>query len=152
VFPLSDAVAKLIEPVSQTAEGLRVGLSQRLFEVLKSSEILWKAPFARQKGIFKCSAEIVVKAIRNMEHFTEYTALQYLDRYKSNIPVPKPLGLVRMSGISLIFMSYIGCTPLGAVWHTLDSYRKHSLSSQLNTILADLRTLPFIEGSPLGGR
>ncbi|CAG8088628.1 unnamed protein product [Penicillium nalgiovense] len=151
VFPLSDAVAKLIEPMSQTAEGSPVGLSQRLFEVLQSSEILWKAPFARQKGVFKCSAEIVVKAVRNMEHFTEYTALQYLDRHKSNIPVPKPLGLVRMSGISLIFMSYMGSTPLGEVWHTLDSCQKNSLSSQLNTILADLRTLPFTEGSPLGG-
>ncbi|KAJ5246070.1 hypothetical protein N7468_001053 [Penicillium chermesinum] len=36
VFPLSDAVAKLIEPVSRTAEGLQIGLSQRLFEVLPS--------------------------------------------------------------------------------------------------------------------
>ncbi|KAJ5685141.1 hypothetical protein N7536_007760 [Penicillium majusculum] len=93
VFPLSNAVAKLLEPVSQTAEGLPVGLSQKLFEVLKSSEVLWEAPFWRAKGVFKCSAEIVVKAVRNMEHYTEYTALQYLDRNKSNIPVPKPLGL-----------------------------------------------------------
>lgn len=151
MFPLSDAVAKLIEPVSQTAGGLPVGLSQRLFEVLKSSEILWKAPFARQKGVFKCSAEIVVKAVRNMEHYTEYTALQYLDRHMPNIPVPKPLGLVRMSGISLIFMSHMGSAPLGEVWHTLDSCQKTSLSNQLNTILADLRTLPFTEGTPLGG-
>ncbi|KAJ5488452.1 hypothetical protein N7539_003342 [Penicillium diatomitis] len=151
VFPLSDAVEKLIEPVSQTAEVLPVGLSQRLFEVLENSEILWKAPFARQKGVFKCSAEIVVKAVRNMEHYTEYTALQYLDRHKSNIPAPKPLGLVRMSGITLIFMSYMGSAPLGEVWHTLDSCQKTSLSNQLNTILEDLRTLPFTEGSPLGG-
>ncbi|KAJ5592831.1 hypothetical protein N7537_009735 [Penicillium hordei] len=115
VFPLSDAVAKLIEPVSQTAEGLPVGLSQRLFEVLKSSEILWKAPFARQKVIFKCSAEIVVKAIRNMECFTKYTALQYLDRYKSNIPVPKPLDLdVRRLGQSGIHSTLIENTPLAA--------------------------------------
>ncbi|KAJ5909240.1 hypothetical protein N7495_001922 [Penicillium taxi] len=122
VFPFSDAVAKLIEPVSETARALPVGLSQRLFEVLKSSQVLWKAPFARQKGVFKCSAEIVVKAVRNMEHYTEYTALQYLDRHKSNIPVPRPLGLVRMSGISLIFMSHMGSTPLGEVWHTRASY------------------------------
>lgn len=151
MFPLSDAVAKLIEPVSQTAGDLPIGLSQRLFEVLKSSEILWKAPFARQKGVFRCSAEIVVKAVRNMEHYTEYTALQYLHRYKSNIPAPKPLGLLRMSGISLIFMSHMGSTPLGEVWHTLDSCQKSSISNQLNTILADLRTLPFTEGTPLGG-
>jgi hypothetical protein len=137
--------------VSQTAEGLPAGLSQKVFEVLQSSEVLWKAPFARQKGVFKCSADIVVKAIRNMEHYTEYTTLQYLDRHKSNIPAPKPLGLVRMSGISLIFMSYMRSTPLGEVWHTLKSCQKTSLRNQLNTILADLRTLPVTEGAPLGG-
>ena len=151
LFPLSDAVAKLLEPVSQTAMDSPVGLSQRLFEVLQSSEILWKAPFARQKGVFKCSAEIVVKAVRNMENYTEYTTLQYLDLHKSNIPAPKPLGLVRMSGISLIFMSHMRSVPLGEVWHTLDFCQKTSLSNQLNTILADLRTLPFTEGTPLGG-
>ncbi|CAG8224377.1 unnamed protein product [Penicillium olsonii] len=150
VFPLSDTVAKLIGPTSQPA-GLPAALSQRLFEVLWSSETIWKAPFARQKGVFKCSAEVVVKAIHNMEHYTEYTALQYLDHHKSSIPVPKPLGLVRMSGISLIFMSYMRSTPLGNVWHTLDSGQKTSLSNQLNIILEDLRTLPFTEGSPLGG-
>lgn len=146
MFPLSDAIAKLIEPVSQTA-----GISQGLFDVLKNSEIIWKAPFARQKGVFKCSAEIVVKAVDNMEHYAEYTALQYLDRHKSNIPVPKPLGLVRMSGISLIFMSYMGSVSLAKVWHTLDTCQKTSISNQLNTILQDLRTLPFTEGTPLGG-
>ncbi|KAI2733292.1 hypothetical protein CBS147332_307 [Penicillium roqueforti] len=62
VFPLSDAVAKLLEPISQTAEGLP--LSQRLFEVLKSSEIIYKAPFFHHKGVFKCSSEIVIKAVR----------------------------------------------------------------------------------------
>ncbi|KXG52957.1 uncharacterized protein PGRI_000070 [Penicillium griseofulvum] len=93
IFPLSDRVAKLLESVSLTWEDLPVGLSQRLIEVLQSSEILWKAPFARQKGVFKCSAEIVVKAVRNMEHYTEYTTLQYLDRHKPDIPAPKPLGL-----------------------------------------------------------
>ncbi|KAJ5570941.1 hypothetical protein N7535_004601 [Penicillium sp. DV-2018c] len=151
VFPLSDAVVKLIEPESQTAGNLQLGLSQKLFEVLQSSEVIWKAPFPRQKGVFKCSAEIVVKAIRNMEHYTEYTALQYLDRHKPNIPVPKPLGLVRMGVVSLLFMSHIGSVPLGEVWHTLDSFQKVSVSDQLNTMLADLRTLPFTAGSPLGG-
>jgi hypothetical protein len=151
LFPLSDAVAKLLESVSQSAKGLPDGLSQRLFEVLQNSDVLWKAPFARQKGVFKCSADIVVKAVRNMKHYTEYTTLQYLDRHKSNIPAPKPLGLVRMSGISLIFMSLMPSVPLGELWHTLASYQKKSLSSQLNTILADLRTLPFTEGAHLGG-
>jgi hypothetical protein len=75
LFPLSDAVVKLLESVTQTAKDSPIGLSQRLFEVLQSSETLRKAPFARQKGVLKCSAEVVVKAVRNMEHYTEYTTV-----------------------------------------------------------------------------
>ncbi|KAJ5146105.1 uncharacterized protein N7515_000669 [Penicillium bovifimosum] len=149
VFPLSDAVANLLAP-SQTA-GSANGLSQRLIEILASSEIIWKAPFAGQKSVFKCSADIVIKAIRNMEDYTEYTALQYLERHTSNIPVPRPLGLVRMGRYSLLFMSYMQSVPLGDVWQTLDSCQKSSLSKQLNSILEDLRTLPYTEGTPLGG-
>lgn len=151
LFPLSDTVTKLLQSVSQTAADLPVGLPQRLFQVLENSEILWKAPFPRQKGVFKCSAEIVVKAVRNMEQHTEYTTLQYLDLHLSNIPAPKPLGLIRLSGVSLIFMSYMRSIPLGEVWHSLDSCQKASIRSQLNTILTDLRSLPFTKGTPLGG-
>ncbi|OQD79057.1 hypothetical protein PENANT_c064G03412 [Penicillium antarcticum] len=50
LFPLSDAVADLLESVSQSAKALPAGLSQRLFEVLQNSDVLWKAPFARQKA------------------------------------------------------------------------------------------------------
>lgn len=151
IFPLSDAVAELIESVSQTAANLPVGFSQRVFRALEKSEIMWKAPFPRQKGVFKCSADIVVKAVRNLEKYTEYTTLQYLELHKPNIPAPRPHGLMRMSGVSLIFMSYIPSIPLGEVWHMLDHYQKSFLSNQLNTIITDLRTLPFTEGSPLGG-
>lgn len=137
--------------MSHTAEDWPAGLSQQLYDLLQKSEILWKAPFPRQKGVFKCSADIVVKAVRNLEHFTEYTTLQYLDLHKPHIQAPKPLGLVRMKRIALIFMSCMRSVPLGEVWHTLDASQKTSLSNQLNTILADLRTLPFTEGTPLGG-
>lgn len=115
VFPLPDEVAKLIEPV---------GLPQRLVEALNSSEILWKSLFSRQVGVFTFSTEIVVKAVCNMEEYTEYTALQYLDRHKPDIPVLKLLGLMCMNTISLLFMSHMGSVLLGEVWHTLDSFPK----------------------------
>ncbi|KAJ5927968.1 hypothetical protein N7466_006924 [Penicillium verhagenii] len=151
IFPLSESVKNLLQSVSQTAEHLSDELSQRIIEVLHSSEVLWKPPFARHKGVFKCSADIAVKAIRNMEHYTEYTTLQYLAHHKPNIPAPRPLGLVRMGKISLLFMTYMRSTPLGEVWQTLEPCQKASLRNQLNAILADLRTLPFTEGAPLGG-
>lgn len=151
IFPLSDAVTKLVQSVSQTAANLPVGLSQRLSQVLENSEILWKSPFPRQKGVFKCSADIVVKAVRNLERYTQYTTLQYLELHRPNILAPKPHGLVCMSGVSLIFMSHIPSIPLGKVWHMLDHYQKSFLSNQLSMIITDLRTLPFTEGSPFGG-
>ena len=53
LFPLSQAVLKLLEYAPETPEYLPNSLSQRLFELMKTSEILWKAPFARHKMVLK---------------------------------------------------------------------------------------------------
>lgn len=47
-------------------------------------------------------------------------------------------------------MSHVRSVPLAEVWNTIDSSQKASLSNQPSTILADLRTIPYTEGS-LGG-
>ncbi|KAJ5306256.1 hypothetical protein N7508_005271 [Penicillium antarcticum] len=139
LFPLSDAVADLLESVSQSAKALPAGLSQRLFEVLQNSDVLWKAPFARQKGVFKCSADIVVKAVRNMKHYTEYTTLQYLDRHKPNILAPKPLGLVQ--GAPLGGIAGEGCQDL----------RRHVRMSEAPIFnLEDFETFLFSSSHPGG--
>src|SRR5690348_12084465 len=62
LFPLSAVVLKLLEEAPGNAEPLPNGLPQRLVEVMQASEIIWKGPFARQKMVFKCAANIVVKA------------------------------------------------------------------------------------------
>lgn len=86
---------ELLESVSKAAETLPNDLSQRLLECLQSSEIFWKAPFPRHKMAFKCGADVVVKAVRNIDDYTEYTTLQYLQQYKPEVPAPRPLGLVK---------------------------------------------------------
>ncbi|KAJ6180593.1 hypothetical protein N7519_011054 [Penicillium mononematosum] len=131
---LQAAVAK--DPEINLAEQFPFEYPQRLMDMRNSGDP---------------SPKVVVKAVRNMEDYTEYTTLQYLDSHKSSIPAPKPLGVVLMSRISFIFMSHARSTPLAEVWNTLDSSQKASLSNQINTILADLRTIPYTEGSPLGG-
>lgn len=140
-----------MEGVSKTAQPLPNGLSQRLFEVMHASEVLWEGPFARHKMVLKVSADIVVKAVRNIDDYTEYTALQYLERHLPEFPSPKPLGLVQFSGISLIFLSYKPSMSLGEMWSALDNDQKFSVRDQLEDILTRLRSLPYIDGSPFGG-
>ncbi|KAJ5585108.1 uncharacterized protein N7459_004908 [Penicillium hispanicum] len=150
-FPLSHAVLELLKEVSKTADPLPNGLGQRICQALQRSEVIWKGAFARRRMVFKCATDIVVKAVRNIDDYTEYTTLQYLERHKPSIPAPKPLGVVSISGVSLIFMSYVRSVSLGEVWPTLDCGQKASLSNQLNTILLDLRSLPHTQGTAFGG-
>ncbi|KAB8240079.1 hypothetical protein BDV35DRAFT_386131 [Aspergillus flavus] len=108
-------------------------LSQKLLDILHTSEIIWKAPFARQKMVLSCDNNIVLNVIRNMDEYTEYTALQYLQQHKPSVPIPEPSGLLRVNDVSLVFMT-----------HT-------SVKEQLSTILQNLRSLPFTAGTQVGG-
>ncbi|KMP10247.1 hypothetical protein CIRG_09928 [Coccidioides immitis RMSCC 2394] len=101
--------------------------------------------------VFRCDGDIVAKAIRNAVDYTEYTTLQYLEKHKPTIPAPRPLGLLRVNDVSLIFMSYIPERTLADVWPGLDVAQKRSVQEQLGQILTDLRSLPRLDGMPLGG-
>jgi aminoglycoside phosphotransferase (APT) family kinase protein len=101
--------------------------------------------------VFKCAADVVVKATRRVDDDTEYTTLQYLESHKPAIPAPRPLGYVRMSGITLIFQTYEPSTTLATVWSQLDSRQKASIRDQLDAIMVDLRSIPYTVGSTLGG-
>lgn len=148
LFSLSQEVLKLVEDLSKTAGPLPNGLSQRLFEVMQASEVLWKAPFAVHKMVLKCTADIVVKAVRDMDDYTEYTTLQYLEQHIPDCPAPRPLGCVRMSGTSLIFLTHKPSTSLGEIWHALDHDQKASFRDQLEAIITKLRSLPYVDGCP----
>lgn len=150
VFPLSDAVQRRLEDGWAIAEPLPDGLSRRMYEAMQTSEVLWAAHFPRQKMVFKLTAEIVVKAVRRVHDYTEYTTLQYLEQHRPSIPAPRPLGLVRMSGISLIFMTLMPSTTLGEMWHQLDGDQKNSIRGQLDNIFNDLRSIPY-DRLELGG-
>lgn len=118
---------------------------------METSEVLWKSPFPDRMMVFKCAADVIVKAVQCIDDDTEYTTLQYLERYKPGIPAPRPLGYVRMSGITLIFQTYKASTTLAAVWHQLEKSQKASIRDQLNTIMLDLRSIPYPDGTALGG-
>lgn len=151
VWPLSSAVLRLLEETSEIADPLPSGLSQRLLGVLRTSEVLWESPLPNNMMVFKCPADVVVKAVRHVDDDTEYTTLQYLELHSPAIPAPRPLGYVRMSGITLIFQTYKPSTTLATVWPQLDSGQKGSIRDQLDAIMSDLRSIPYTAGSALGG-
>lgn len=136
--------------MTTSAEPFPNGLSPRLYNLLQTSETMWKGPFPRSRMIFKCSENIIVKAIAKMHDHTEYTTLQYLED-KPSIPAPTPHGLVKVNDISLVFMSYMRSISLGEVWSSLDSTQKSSISNQLNTIFLEIRSFPYSKGTPFGG-
>lgn len=154
LFPLSEVVSGLLADNHNSTnlpDSSDPALSRRLLKVLQRSDILWKSAFPHNKMVFKCGPDLVVKAIRKLKDYTEYTTLQYLEKHMPSIPAPKPLGLIRISGISLIFITYIAETYLKKMWTKLDITQKASIQNQLNEILANLRSLPYSNETPFGG-
>lgn len=154
LFPLSELLRRLLadDHNSTILSGSSdPALSQRLLRAMQRSEILWKSPFPHNKMVFKCHPNMVVKAVRKMEEYTEYTTLQYLERHRPSVPAPRPLGAMRMSGVSLMFMTYVAETTLEEVWTRLDAVQKASIQNQLDKILTDLRSLLHPDGTPFGG-
>ncbi|QVM12008.1 hypothetical protein D8B26_006644 [Coccidioides posadasii str. Silveira] len=94
VWPLSSTVLGLLEETSQIAEPLPDGLPQRMLDLVRTSEVIWKSPVLDQMMVFKCDTDVVVKAIWCVDDDTEYTTLQYLECHKPDIPAPRPLGYV----------------------------------------------------------
>ncbi|KAE8404344.1 kinase-like protein [Aspergillus pseudonomiae] len=150
VFPLSDTVRNLLG-ISSLAAAQSDGLAQRLIDVIDSSEVVWKGPFAGQKMVLTYGHDIILKAVRDLDDTTEYTTLEYLHQHKPNIPAPKPLGFIRMNDISLMFMTHLHSSTLAEVWPSLSTAQKVLIREQLTLILNDLRSLPCDIGIAFGG-
>ncbi|KAL2810362.1 hypothetical protein BDW59DRAFT_177125 [Aspergillus cavernicola] len=87
LYPLLKVVLDLLEAVSRASGLPSDSFSERLVGMMQASEILWRGPSARCKMVFN-------------------TTLQYFRQHRPGIPIPEPLGLLRLNGIALIFMSY----------------------------------------------
>lgn len=98
-----------------------------------------------------CGAKVVAKVVWGAEDFTEYTTLQYLQQNKTNIPASRPLGLLRVRPVSVLFMSYFPGKTLEDAWPSLSTDQKASVQDQLRAIFDNLRTLRLSSGKPLGG-
>ncbi|KAH9222631.1 hypothetical protein DL95DRAFT_505685 [Leptodontidium sp. 2 PMI_412] len=104
-------------------------------DLLGRSEVLFQYPHGFSTMVLRASEAIAVKVTRDVDNITEYTSMQYLWDQKPSIPAPRPLGLIKMGKHGL----------------NLEDHQKRDISSQLDVILSDLRSLPFPKNQSLGG-
>jgi hypothetical protein len=143
VSPLSDEVKTLLTKDDN--------LSRAIIGLLARSEVLFQYAHGFSTMVLRASKAIVMKIVRDVDSITEYTSMQYLQNHKPSIPAPRPHGLVKMNKFYLIFMTFISGLDLEEAWPQLEDNQKRDISSQLDVILSDLRSLPFPENQPLGG-
>jgi len=122
-----------------------------LIALIQDGEVVSSGTVPSRRMVVKCGVDTVAKVVWGAEEFTEYTTLQYLLEYKPSIPAPRPLGLLRMGRVSILFTSYLPGTALEAVWTDLAADQKNSVRDQLDTIFRDLRTIRLPRGMSLGG-
>ncbi|KAH7108679.1 hypothetical protein B0J13DRAFT_591343 [Dactylonectria estremocensis] len=106
-------------------------LSEALIKLLHQSDILYGTNCATSM-VLKISTTIAVK-ITHAEAITEYHSLSHLQEHLPTFPAPRPHGLLRFCGMA-----------------QLDETQKAAISSQLDALFSELRSLPLSDGAPLG--
>lgn len=156
--PLSPTTQEMILGKKETAtNGTLTGSEEHsqfgasLIRLLRESEIISDTGYPSEKLVVKCNADMVAKLEWRTDDCNEHATLQYLQHHKPDLPVPKPLGLVRIGPVLITFMSYLPGTTLEARWPHLSVDQKSSIRDQLDTIFRDIRTITFPDGSLLGG-
>lgn len=132
VYPLSPSI-KDIMGLSEQDSDKKVP-SQRVLNLLSKCEVIQKGSFPLVRTIFKCSPTAVVKVVKDADDYTEYTTLQFLDKHGFEIPAPKPLGVLRVGQLSLIFTSYMPGKTLEETWPQMMIDQKLSIMDQLENI------------------
>ena len=122
-----------------------------LIALIQDAEVVSLGPVPSRRMVVKCGSNTIAKAVWGAEEFTEYTTLQYFLEHRPSIPAPRPLGLLRMGRVSILFTSHLPGTTLETVWTDLAADQKTSVRDQLDAIFRDLRTMQLPHGMPLGG-
>lgn len=139
-----------LSPDLKTLLGDFDDLADAVLEMLDQSEVLYKSPWAASSMAFRASDSLVAKVTLHQHIATEYRTLQYLQQHLPLFPVPKLHGVIRIGIYGVLFTTFIPGLDLEKAWPRLDDAEKQSISSQLDTLLSELRLLPFPAGTPLG--
>lgn len=154
-FPIEDARSRfrptdpstIIHELSTELQGILQPdsdhLSETLVDLLADSEVLHDAPWAASVMVFRITKGIVAKLSPHDAAMTEYSSLQYLSEHLPQFPCPRPHGLIRFGPHLVLFMTFVPGMNLEKAWPELDDTQKRSVSSQLDTLLLQLRSLSW---------
>lgn len=139
-----------LSPEVQTLLSYEGTLAEAINSLLAGSEVIAKGLCADIMTVFCVSDKIIVKVAINESATTESRTLMYLKEYLTDFPAPEPHGLVRSGRHYLLFTAYMGPRKLEEVWLELDQGQKVSISTHLDGLLTQLRSLPRPDDIPFG--
>ncbi|KAI0399465.1 kinase-like domain-containing protein [Xylaria palmicola] len=148
----SDPITILFEPTANLQEliGNRSDLSATLVDLLAESKVIYKGIWALSVMVLQINDGMIVKVTNeSTSATTEYHSLAYIQSHLPSFPAPKPHGLVRLGRFHLLFMSLIPGQDLEHAWPELNDAQKQNVSSQIDELLLELRSLPP-SGAQLG--
>lgn len=125
-------------------------LSEAIVYLLANSEVLYEGVSAASVMVFRVNEGIALKVTHSRSLVTEYASLAYLEEHLPSFPTPGPLGLIKFGIFYLLFTTLVPGLTLEKAWPSLAEDQKHSISTQLDKLFSDLRSLPFPENTPLG--
>lgn len=114
---------------------------------MRNSECLFSG-FMGSRFVAKVSNDTVVKVTASSQT-NHYKALQHLERH-AGVPAPKPLGLIQLASVVMMFTSYIPKNTLTKIWPKLTCQQKIFVQGQLEDILVKVRSIKR-DGRPFGG-
>ena len=101
--------------------------------------------------VFRISEGLVAKVTVERQMITESRTLPYLQEHLPHFPVPRLHGVIRIGQYGLLFTPFVPGLDLKKAWPQLDDVQKRSISTQIDKLLIELRSLPFPPNTPLGG-
>lgn len=145
-----NAVTKIIYDLSPDLHGRLTNsedLSGAVTELLLGGSLLFEGPCITVIQVGTTAVKITV----DDRTITEYGCLKYLEEHLPCFPAPRPQGLIETGGLYALFMSLMPGVTLEEAWPQLSVAGKCAVRDQLEELLSQLRSLPFQEGTPLGG-
>ncbi|KAJ5958917.1 uncharacterized protein N7479_006067 [Penicillium vulpinum] len=152
IYPLSAQSSALLNQPLTAVDGSSEtsSLTAALKDLILNSDIIFELSI-RHGAVIRCSDDLVIKTFPSSRDLTEYHNLQYLAEHTTDLPIPKPHGLIMLGNIGVMFMSYVPGTALDKVWSRLSHQGKLSIQKQLDDIFSRLRGLRQDDGTELGG-
>lgn len=141
----SPALQALLEIEKIPSEDQPRILKIHLAELIEKGSGLHASP---TRGVVQLDDLTVVK-FGSYAALEELTLLDYVSEH-TTIPVPRSLGCVKIGNTSYLFTTFVRGETLERRWDTLTVAQKTSVRCQLNTMLAQLRSLPHPTNTTLG--